>query len=98
MPLELRSTLGPQYTTRRPVAESEADEVTGLIGFPELTVEVVRWHPDPDRRRARILLDGTRPVEARQGDIVAGVAIDRIDPGGVELRMGSSRKHVQIGR
>ena len=68
------------------------------IAFPDLSVEAVRWHPEPERRVARILLDGTRPVEAREGDIVAGVAIQRIDPGAVEVRLGDLRARLKPGQ
>ena len=71
---------------------------TSEYGFPDLALESVRWHPEPERRAARILLDQTRPLDAREGDIVAGVAIHRIDPGAVELRLGNARRRIKIGR
>ncbi len=67
------------------------------VSFPDLSVETVRWHPEPERRVARILLDGTRPIEAREGDIIAGVAIQRIDPGAVEMRLGDIRARLKPG-
>jgi hypothetical protein len=81
--------------------DSEADASFGAVsadGFPRLTVEQVRWHPAPERRVARILLEDTRPVEAYEGDIIAGVAIHRIDPGAVELRLGDARRRIAIGQ
>lgn len=67
-------------------------------GFPALSLQSVRWHPEPDRRQARILLDDTRPVDAQEGDIIAGVAVHRIDPGAVELRMGGRVQRIKVGK
>ncbi len=57
-------------------------------GFPDLSVQRVRWHPQPERREALILLDEMRPIDAREGDIISGVVVHRIDPGSVEFRLG----------
>jgi hypothetical protein len=43
------------------------------------------------------MVDNRRPVDVREGDIVAGVAVRRIDPGAVELTVGTSRMLVRIG-
>jgi hypothetical protein len=68
------------------------------VAFPELSVERVSWHPLAERRSARMRLDGTRPIDAREGDIIAGVAIERIDPGAVEVRMGDVLRLLQLGQ
>lgn len=68
------------------------------LGFPKLSLETVRWHPDSERRTARMLLDDTRPIDAREGDIVGGVEVYRIDPGAVELRIGDARRRLAIGQ
>jgi len=67
-------------------------------GFPKLELESVRWHPDASRREARLLLDATRSIDAREGDIVQGVAVHRIDPGAVELRAGDVTRLLRIGQ
>jgi hypothetical protein len=67
------------------------------LPFPEVSLEAVRWHPDAGRREARLMVDNRRPVDVREGDIVAGVAVRRIDPGAVELTVGTSRMLVRIG-
>ncbi len=81
--------------------EPEPDIIFGTtiesVGFPDLQVESVRWHPEPERREARILLDDTRPIDAREGDVIAGVAIYRIDPGAVEFRVGDLHRRLLIG-
>jgi len=67
------------------------------LPFPEVSLEAVRWHPDAERREARLMVDNRRPVDVREGDIIAGVAVRRIDPGAVELTVGASRMLVRIG-
>ncbi len=65
--------------------------------FPELALESVRWHPDPSRRVANVVVDRGRGVTVREGDIVRGALIYRIDPGAVELRVGTAKKLLQMG-
>lgn len=65
--------------------------------FPELALESVRWHPDPSRRVANLLVDRGRGITVREGDIVRGALIHRIDPGTVELRVGTAKKLLQMG-
>ncbi len=65
--------------------------------FPELALESVRWHPDPSRRVANLVVDRGRGITVREGDIVRGVLIHRIDPGTVELRVGTAKKLLQMG-
>ena len=72
------------------------DIPTAPVGFPKLEVASIRWHPDPERREAIVIYEGAREVEAREGDIVAGIAIKRIDPSADEFGMGASRKRIRI--
>ncbi len=65
--------------------------------FPELALESVRWHPDPSRRVANLVVDRGRGITVREGDIVRGALIHRIDPGRVELRVGTAKKLLQMG-
>ena len=71
------------------VVEREASGQT----LPAVTIEVVRWHPEPKRREVTLLIDGSRSVEAREGDTVSGMLIHRIDPGTVEVHHGD-REHL----
>jgi hypothetical protein len=66
------------------------------LGFPSLQVQSVLWHPDPLRRQATILLDGQLATDAREGDLIGGVFIDRIQPGSVDFRMGQERKRIDM--
>ncbi len=94
--IELEPAPRPSEDEER-VAEKILGESADPGRFPDLSVETVRWHPQPDRREARVLLDNTRPIDAREGDIVAGVKVHRIDPGAVEFRLGDLRKRLPIG-
>ena len=65
--------------------------------FPALELSSVRWHPDPSRRTASMVVDGVRRVSVREGDIVQGAMVHRIDPGAIELRVGTARERLQLG-
>jgi hypothetical protein len=85
---------------REPVPDS-GSVVSGdpwAVRFPDLRLEAVRWHPDSSRREARLLVDSTRSVAAREGDVIVGVAVHRIDPGAVELRLGETVRLIRIGQ
>ncbi len=61
-------------------------------------LEAVRRHPDSTRREARLLVDSTRSVSAREGDVIVGVAVYRIEPGAVELRLGDTIRLIRVGQ
>lgn len=65
--------------------------------FPDVAVESIRWHPIPERRVASLRFERQNVPEAHEGDIVAGVQVHRIDPGAVELRVGSAKRTVSPG-
>lgn len=88
----------PQQTVAEPEAEPVAPlDDAGAFRFPEFRLESVRWHPDVARREARLLVDGALVVDTRQGDVVAGVEIERIDPGAVQLRLGTAMRRIRLG-
>ncbi len=89
--MDIGLELEPLPPPRVRVRSEPADLIAGPTvsgGFPDLSVHQVRWHPEPSRREALILLDDMRPFDAREGDIIAGVVVHRIDPGSVEFRLG----------
>lgn len=65
--------------------------------FPDVVVVSIRWHPIPERRVASLRFERQNVPEAHEGDIVAGVQVHRIDPGSVELRVGSAKRTVSPG-
>jgi len=58
-------------------------------------VESIRWHPLPARRVASLHFEQQDVRDAHEGDVVGGVTVYRIDPGSVELRIGSSSRVVR---
>lgn len=64
--------------------------------FPEVRIDRVRWHPEAERRLVWLEIDRAGPFEAREGDILAGAMIRRIDPGAVEIQIGSLRRRVPV--
>jgi hypothetical protein len=92
-PVTRVQTVAPR-SGERPEAGDEPLVITP--DFPDLVLESVRWHPDPSRRRATMVVDQARNLAVREGDIVQGALIQRIDPGTVELRVGMARKRLQL--
>jgi hypothetical protein len=79
----------PQTYARTPDAD--------VGDFPDVTLNSVRWHPDAERRVAEVDLPQVGPLEIHEGDIVSGVLVVRIDPGAIELQVGSAHRRVTIG-
>jgi hypothetical protein len=92
-PVTRVQTVAPR-SGERPEAGDEPLVITP--DFPDLVLESVRWHPDPSRRQAKMIVDQARNLVVREGDIVQGALIDRIDPGTVQLRVGMARKRLQL--
>jgi len=98
-----RINAAPPAPARTREAQTAADlEVSRKddwrVSFPDLALQSVRWHPNPARREARLLIEQSRTVDAQEGDIVIGVSVHRIDPGAVELRMGGERRRIIVGQ
>jgi hypothetical protein len=70
--------------------------VVGPAPSPPIRVDHIRWHPDPARREVSLELEDVRIPNAREGDIVSGVLVRRIDPDSVEIQIGSARKRVPL--
>jgi hypothetical protein len=82
----------PEPARREPEPEATAD---ALSVFPEVHVESIRWHPLAARRAASLRFDQQNAADAHEGDIVGGVLVYRIEPGAVELRVGSTSRVVR---
>jgi hypothetical protein len=64
-------------------------------------VEVLRttWHPRPERRVARIRVDGfAAPLEVREGDAVSTLVVKTIEPSGVLFLHGGAELRRGIGK
>jgi hypothetical protein len=72
------------------------DPLEAPIDFPSFTVSRIRWHPNPDRRIAFVELSDGASAELREGDILAGAMVRRIDPDAVELAVGGLRRRLML--
>ncbi|MEE8314022.1 MAG: hypothetical protein V3R91_06850 [Myxococcota bacterium] len=77
--------------------DSPSSLAAASIGFPEVRVDQIRWHPEAARREASLRISDAAPVVIREGDIVAGLLVYRIEPAAIELRFGSQRKLAGLG-
>jgi len=77
-----------------PAARVETESRSSQSAFPDVRVESIRWHPVPERRVASLQFERQNAPQAHEGDIVAGVLVYRIDPGAVELRIGTAHRVV----
>ena len=84
----------PEPARREPKPEPEAVD-SALAMFPAVRVESIRWHPLPERRAASLRFEQQNAADAHEGDIVGGVLVYRIEPGAVELRVGSTSRVVR---
>ncbi len=81
----------PRPPIAKPAAPaSDAEEI------PEIHLRSVRWHPQAPRRVVSLDLPQMGPLELREGDIAAGVLVRRIDPGSIEVQVGSARKRIAL--
>ena len=80
---------------RRGPESEPARRLPGSRGFPDVHVESIRWHPLAERRAASLRFDQQNVADAHEGDIVGGVLVYRIEPGAVELRVGSTSRVVR---
>lgn len=90
----------PKTETRSeaPRAREPREEVApSPSAFPEVEVVSIRWHPIAERRVANLRFERQNAPEAREGDIIAGVLVYRIDPGAVELHVGSAKRSFSPG-
>jgi hypothetical protein len=99
-----RKTPPPPEVTREVVrGEPSLDDAPAMnaapssppVPFPVVRVESIRWHPVSARRVVSLKFEQENATDAHEGDIVAGVLVYRIDPGAVELRVGSTSRVIR---
>ena len=86
-----------EQTQVDPIGAEVGSASSDPVGFPEIRVESVTWHPDRSRRRTTLSIDGVRSQDLREGDLMDGLFIDRIEPGSVDVRIGTDLKRVSLG-
>jgi hypothetical protein len=98
-----RKTPPPEVTREVVRDEPAMDEPSRMAAapssppaaFPIVRVESIRWHPVSERRVVSLKFEQENATDAHEGDIVAGVLVYRIDPGAVELRVGSTSRVIR---
>ena len=66
---------------------------------PVVHVAGTIWHPSPDRRSARVEVEGfAEPLELREGDAVGVLVVAEIQPSAVVFLHGSTRLRRSVGR
>ena len=82
-----------------PVAAAPRAEPRAGLAPP--VVEVLRtiWHPNPERRVARLRVGGfAAPMEVREGDAVSTLVVKTIEPSGVLFLHGGEELRRDIGK
>jgi hypothetical protein len=57
------------------------------------------WHPTPERRVARIEVEGHKePLDLHEGDAVGTLVVAEIQPSGVVFLHGGEKLHRKVGK
>jgi hypothetical protein len=83
----------------RPAApKAPAPALVATVRPPKVTVEKTIWHPVPERRLARIEVEGRKgALELHEGDAVGTLVVAEIQPSGVVFLHGGERFHRRVG-
>src|SRR5258706_196210 len=79
----------------RPAPAADDPAAAAVTLSPPVRVESIRWHPISERRVATLRFEQQNVTDAHEGDLVGGVLVYRIDPGAVEIRVGSTSRVVR---
>jgi hypothetical protein len=78
--------------------KTPAPAVVATVRPPQVTVEKTIWHPVPERRLARIEVEGRKgALELHEGDAVGTLVVAEIQPSGVVFLHGGERIHRKVG-
>jgi hypothetical protein len=63
-----------------------------------VTVKKTIWHPTPERRVARVEVEGRKgSLELHEGDAVGTLVVSEIQPSGVVFLHGGEKLHRKVG-
>lgn len=92
----------PKPPAARPVASPKprpVPQVATIAPAPGISVLRTVWHPRPERRSARVEVEGHSEVlELREGDVVGVLVVSEIQPSAVVFLHGGARLRRPIGR
>ena len=82
-----------------PVAAAPRPEPRSGLAPPAVEVLRTIWHPNPERRVARLRVGGfAAPMEVREGDAVSTLVVKTIEPSGVVFLHGGEELRRDIGK
>lgn len=82
----------PPVRLAEPPAKVSAPPRVATLRPPKVTVQKTVWHPEPERRVARIEVEGRKgPIELHEGDAVGTLVVAEIQPSGVVFLHGGER-------
>jgi hypothetical protein len=87
-----------QAPRRAPAPPAPAPARVATVRPPKVTVEKTVWHPTPERRVARIEVEGHKGMlELHEGDAVGTLVVAEIQPSGVVFLHGGEKLHRKVG-
>ena len=79
----LAATPSPAPPPAQPVRRKSAPEKVVRANLPDVFVSSTVWHPQKDRRVAKVTLAGGEPSELHEGDAIGTLVVSVIEPSGV---------------
>ena len=96
-----RSVAKAKLAESQPLPESRPSPVKRIDrrGLPDLSILRTSWHPDADRRSAKIRLEATHEtLTLREGDAIGGLVIQKISPSAVLFKVGEVEIRRRVGQ
>jgi hypothetical protein len=88
----------PPRVAEPPKPKAPAPARVAALRPPKVTVKKTVWHPVPERRVARIEVEGRKGLlELHEGDAVGTLVVAEIQPSGVVFLHGGERLHRKVG-
>ncbi len=83
--LPVSATAEPAASPARsqPIRRKPAPEKVVRADVPDIFVSSTVWHPQQDRRIAKVTLAGGAPKELHEGDAIGPLVVSKIEPSGV---------------
>jgi hypothetical protein len=90
--------LPPTVAPERSAPRERVPDVATVPPPPEVEVLRTVWHPNPERRHARVRVAGlAEPVDLREGDVVSTLVVKTIEPSGVIFLHGGRELRRTVG-
>ena len=88
----------PPPVAKPPAPKASTPARVATVKPPKLTVKKTVWHPTPERRVARIEVEGHEgALELHEGDAVGTLVVSEIQPSGVIFLHGGEKLHRKVG-